>query len=96
MNGIIDKDIMQVLNSVNIEEWIGASSDLLEDIKNSCNKDLWNALITLQLYKGSDMSNYMSKWVKKDTSKGKKHVVKDTLDDFDDIDSNSFFSSNAT
>jgi len=96
MNGIIDKDIMAVLNIVNIEERIGASSDLLEDIKNSCNKDLRNALITLQLYKGSDMSNYMTKWVKKDTSKGKKHVMKDALDDFEDLDSNSFFSGNAT
>ena len=44
------------------------------------------------------MSNYMSKRVKKDTSKGKKHIVtqKDALDDFDDLDANSFFSSNTT
>ena len=61
MNGIIDKDILQVLKAVNIEESIGASDDLLEDIKNQCNKDLRNALTTLQLYKGSDMSFYMTK-----------------------------------
>lgn len=40
MNGIIDKDIKIVLENVNIEEGIRASSDLLEDIRNSCNKDL--------------------------------------------------------
>lgn len=47
MNGIVDKDIRTVLENVNIEEGIWASSDLLDDIRNSCNKDLRNALITL-------------------------------------------------
>lgn len=79
------------MKSVNIEEGIGASDDLIEDIKNQCNKDLRNALTTLQLYKGSDMSFYMTKWVKKEENKQKK-LMKDALDDFEDIDSNSFFS----
>ena len=47
LNGIIDKDILTILKNVNLEERIGASDGLIEDIKNSCNKDLRNALLTL-------------------------------------------------
>jgi len=47
MNGITDQNIMSRLKEINALEAVGLDEEFLEDIKNSCNKDLRNALITL-------------------------------------------------